>query len=874
MDSYVLLFNQVGRSSLSIVGGKGANLGELSQAGFPVPGGFCVTTQAYQEMIATSPEMESLLESLNATDPNDLQEVRRLGAYIRSHIQQLDIPDQIDEAIGQAWHSVGPDYAYAIRSSATAEDLPTASFAGQQDTYLNVKGKKQVIEHIRMCWASLFTDRAIVYRAKNGFDHRNVYLSVVVQRMVQPDISGILFTADPINGNRHVVSIDASFGLGEAIVSGMVSADLYKVKAEQIIERKIAAKHKAIYSLPEGGTVTEELPRVQQTSAALTDNQILKLAKVGKSIEQHFGSPQDIEFCIENEQLYIVQSRPITSLYPLPDIPQEPLRVLFSFGHFQMMTDPIKPLGISVIKTLVPIPLHYFWEIGGRVFIDLSEILRHKIGRKIFPRVFENMDEAASRAIREVSQRPAFLATPVKRGIFKIVRGVIPVMKEVRKNLLKRDPKAANEKVNVFIQKKWTEVRDELQRLRGASRLEAVQFQCRAYFKYVIPNIFHYVISFMISNIVLKNVLTRWIGDDNELHQLNKSLPGNVTSEMGLEIGDLADLVRKLPEVEEYIKTADNETFYEGLATVCGGEQFKSAMVDFLALYGSRCAGEIDLTRPRWRESPVQLVPAILGHIRSVQPGEHRNKYVHGEQEAREAEERIMYKLRRNRLKRKIVRRLIDVYRYLGGLREHHKYLLTLIFDECKQAIISEAEELVRKGILQQVEEAYFLTVDELIQLSKGQLIDDVAQLIAERIETYEWQKTLKPPRVMTSEGEIVTVAREGDFPQGALVGSPVSTGIAEGKARVILQPDEASLHEGEILVAPGTDPGWTPLFQSARALVTEVGGLMTHGSVVAREYGIPAAVGVEDATKKIKTGQRIRVNGDQGFVEILSDEK
>ncbi|MBA4603637.1 PEP/pyruvate-binding domain-containing protein, partial [Thermoactinomyces mirandus] len=305
MKSHVLFFDEVDRSSLAYVGGKGANLGELSKAGFPVPGGFCVTTHAYKDFIATSSEMDALFAELDQLDPNDLNQLRDLGGRIRSHLLKLELPVSLRNNIIQAWKSAGTQYFYAVRSSATAEDLPTASFAGQQDTYLNIRGKDELLKHIQKCWASLFTDRAIVYRAKNGFGHRQVYLSVVVQRMVCPEVSGIMFTADPVNGNRKVVSIDASFGLGEAIVSGLVSADLYKVKGGSITEKKIPEKKIAILPLPEGGTVTKELSLSQQVVQALTDNQILQLSELGKRIEKHFGSPQDIEFCVEDGEFYV-----------------------------------------------------------------------------------------------------------------------------------------------------------------------------------------------------------------------------------------------------------------------------------------------------------------------------------------------------------------------------------------------------------------------------------------------------------------------------------------------------------------------------------------------------------------------------------------
>lgn len=873
MSSKVLFFEQVDRTRLSDVGGKGANLGELAKAGFPVPGGFCVTTYAYQEFIATSAEMDSLLDQLNALDPNDLNRLRELGERIRFHLRQLEIPIPLKNEIIQAWESIGKEYAYAVRSSATAEDLPTASFAGQQDTYLNIKGQEELLQHIRKCWASLFTDRAIAYRAKNGFDHRHVYLSVVVQRMVHPETSGIMFTADPVNGNRKVVSIDASFGLGEAIVSGQVSADLYKVKDGKIIQKNISDKKVAIFPLPEGGTVKKDLPPDQQSKQALTDSQILRLAELGKKIEKHFGAPQDIEFCIENGEITIVQSRPITSLYPLPDMPQEPLRVMFSFGHVQMMTDAMKPLGLSVLRTIFP--KNVFKEAGGRLFVDPTEVLRTKPGRKILPEAFHRLfDEAFSRSIREVIQRPEFLQVPPKPGLLKSARRLAaPIIKEVWKNLYKRDPKLAKSQVENFMQNKWTEIRDGLQGVSGTERLEAVQHHLSSLGKDVLQNLFPYVICFPISYILLKNALHRWKGNDEELHSLNKSLPGNITSEMGLQIGDLADLVRELPEVEAYLKQANDQNFYEGLTQVRGGDRFQRAFEEFMAKYGHRCPGEIDLTRPRWRETPTQLVPAILGHMRSVKAKEHREKFALGEREAEEAAQRILEQARGNVFRYKFARRLIEVYRQMGGLREHPKYLLTLILDECKKAILTEAERMAKKGILKRAEDAFFLTLDELIRLSIGEL-PDVSSLIEKRKEQYAWHQTLKPPRVMTSEGEIVTGSpRKGQFPKGALIGNPVSAGVVEGKARIVLKPEEAQLHEGEILVAPHTDPGWTPLFQSAKALVTEVGGLMTHGAVVAREYGIPAVVGVDDATTKIKDGQMIRVDGNQGFVEILSDD-
>lgn len=870
MSPYVLFFGEMDSSSLPYAGGKGANLGEMTQAGFPVPGGFCITTNAYKDFIGTSRQMSNYFAALDELEAADLTRLRKVGEEIRAHLQQLTVPAAISNEIVNAWLRQGPAAFYAVRSSATAEDLPGASFAGQQDTYLNIKGQEELLNHVVKCWASLFTDRAIAYRAKNGFDHREVYLAVVVQQMVIPDVSGIMFTADPITGNRNVTSIDAGFGLGEALVSGLVSADLYKVKDCRIIHKQVKKKKLAIYSLPDGGTVTEELTADQQEQQALTDRQIIDMATLGKKIEHHYGAPQDIEFCVANEQFFIVQSRPITTLYPLPDIPREPVRALLSFGHAQMMVDAIKPLGISVIRAVFPARM--FVEAGGRLFLDLTDILHYKLGRLILPKLLSIGDEAMSRALDAVVKRPEFLeGYQAEQSLSSIRKAVAPVMKKVWENIRNGQPEQFKSIVEDFMEEKIEETGQTLHRVQGAKRILVVQQQLDGVIQVIFQQIIPYVISGFVANALLKKILARHLGDLTEFNKLNMSLPGNVTSEMGLKLGDLADLLREFPEVQQYLKTASDRGFYEGLARVRGGSTFQAAFETFIEHYGMRCPGEIDITTPRWREAPTKLIAAFFSHMQSVRVGEHRERFSLGEKKAAEASQYIVSQMRGN-LKKRLVSRLLRLFRYAGGLREHHKFLLITVMDECKQAIMAEADKLVSAGVLRQRDDVYYFRLEELRQILQGDFTNDIAAVLAERKEQYLRYQGLKPPRVMTSEGEIVIVPPgKGKIPAGALGGSGVSAGVAEGIARVILKPENASLKTGEILVAPQTDPGWTPLFQSAVAIVTEVGGLMTHGAVVAREYGIPAVVGVDEATTLIKDGDKIRVDGDQGIVEIVS---
>ncbi len=878
MGRYVLDFAAVDRADLAHAGGKGANLGELCRIpGVEVPAGFCVTTEAYEELTAGSGEFAALLAELRRVDAGALEEIRTLGRRIRGHLESLAIPERAAEEIVRAWRRTGTEHAYAVRSSATAEDLPGASFAGQQDTYLNVKGESELLYHVRRCWASLFTDRAIAYRAKAGFDHDKVRLAVVVQRMVFPEVSGIMFTADPVSGNRKVVSIDAAFGLGEALVSGLVSADLYKVRGGRIVKRQVAAKKLAIYPLPDGGTEERELPSGRQREQALPDAAIAELAALGREIETHFGQPQDIEWAWAEGRFFIVQSRPITTLYPLPEAAGGAPGVYVSFGHVQMMTDPIRPLGMSIWENTMEAVDNRWVPVaaGGRMYIDITDSLATWLGRKTAPAMYSKSDALIASAIAEVLRRRDFVASlrPRKRakGGKSYMKKSLAMMAGSVFEMLFREkmeiPDTAAVGARVI-----GNLRRELARRSGTERVEFIASEFNMSFEDVIGEIGKPVFAAWMASMLIGWLARHWLGEPSPLDELTKSAPGNVSSEMGLELGDLADVIRPYPAALAYMQEADDATFLDGLGRVEGGDVVRPAFAAFLRKYGMRCPGEIDITRSRWRERPTQLVPAIASHIQSTEPGEHRRKFAEGRADAERAAQELRRRLKRKLgggVKARIMGRLVRTYREFIGLREYPKYLMVSLLDECKQAIMAEADKLAARGVIERAEDVFYLTLDELkTAVATGRA--DKARIAALREKYAEYEK-LKPPRVLTSEGEAFAGSyAPRDLPPGALAGMPVSAGTVEGRARVVTKLEEADLERGDILVAPFTDPGWTPLFVSASGLVTEVGGLMTHGAVVAREYGIPAVVGVDDATEKIHDGDRIRVDGTRGIVEVL----
>jgi phosphoenolpyruvate synthase/pyruvate phosphate dikinase len=874
MSSYVLGFQEIDKSKLLVVGGKGANLGELSRIeGIRVPEGFCITTEAYKRIVESNPKFNALLDQLSFLKVDDRKKISELSKQIRQIIEGISISKDIVEEISQYVSKLGEKNAYAVRSSATAEDLPLASFAGQQDTYLNIIGKDDILKHISKCWASLYTDRAVIYRMQNDFDHRKVYLSVVIQKMVFPQASGIMFTADPITSNRKVTSIDASFGLGEALVSGLVNPDIYKVREGRILDKKISTKKLAIYALEKGGTKEQEIEAAQRNTQTLLDEQILQLGGMGRKIEAYFGCPQDIEWCLYKNKFYIVQSRPITTLYPIPsEIKDGKNHVYISFGHRQMMTEAMKPLGMSLFQTLFKQMIGTAMsEMGGRLYIDVSHELSSPLSRKTFIKGFDTVDVLMKNALINLTKRRDFIKT-LYRGKTAIgaksmyLKWLKLTIKDYRAN----DPAIVESLMNNN-KALMLELEQNITKVSGDELFNFI-LKSMKQIKDTIFNSYGVVFAGTYASYWMNKNIEKWLGEKNVADALAQSVSNNVTSEMGLELLDVADVVRQYPAVIEYFQEPKEETFFEDLAKLEGGLAVRDSIKAYLKKYGMRCSAEIDITRTRWNERPTILIPAILSNIKAFGPNAHSIKFEQGLREARQKEQEILSSLEKlsgGKRKAKKAKKAISVLRNYAGYREFNKYILIWFDWIIKQALMKEADVLVQKRIIKNREDIYYLTFDELRDVIKRNRLD--YNIITKRKEDYEIFEKLTPPRVITSEGEIITGEYNTDkIPNGALAGVPVSSGVIEGRARVVLRMEDANIEEGDILVTTFTDPSWTPLFVSIKGLVTEVGRMMTHGAVVAREYGLPAVVSVENATKLIKDGQRIRINGKEGYVEIL----
>ncbi len=868
----VVGLDEIDRRHVALVGGKAAHLGELSRiGGVDVPPGFCVTTEAFRRVFARA-SLDDLLDRLAGTSPADAAAVRTISVAIRSRIEATPVADDITRAITSAITGAlgGTDRGWAVRSSATTEDLPTVSFAGQHDTYLCIRGTAAVVDHVRRCWSSLYSERAVASRIRHGFDHRAAAIAVVVQQMVEPEAAGVMFTADPVTGNRTVVWIEATYGLGESLVAGRVDPDVHTVRAGVVVATTIGGKQLAMLPADSGGTREVQVPEVRRQRAALADAEVMALADLGRRIEVHFGHPQDIEWCLAGGQPWIVQSRPITTLFPVPSVDDGANHVFVSVGHQQMMTDAMKPLGLSMWQLIALRPM---LDAGGRLFVDVTSILASPGTRAPFLGAIGAADPLIGDALSTVVERGDFLPPPPDEtpatGPGLTAPGVAPAPIEA-------DPSIVDGLV-AMTQASIDGARRAIVDRSGADLIDFVVDDIGE-LKRVLADAMSMraIMAGMEAAWWLDQRLNEWLGETNVTDVLTRSAPGNVTSEMGLELLDVADAIRPHPDVVAFLREVDpaaGDRFLDGLASVPGGRAAHDAITAYLGRYGMRCAGEIDITRPRWSERPGTLVPIILGNVDHFDPGERRRRFDQGVLEAETKERELLVRLRAQpdgEQRAAETEQMIARVRTFAGYREYPKYGIVCRLWVYKQALLAEGQRLVRDRVLQAADDIFFLTVHELRAVVTGRRAD--AGLVDRRRHEFRSFESLAPPRVMTSDGEIISGSyRRDDVPAGALIGIAVSAGTVEGRARVVLDMADANLEPGDILVTPHTDPSWSPLFVTISGLVTEVGGRMTHGAVIAREYGLPAVVGIERATRLIEDGQRIRVDGTNGRVQILA---
>ncbi|MEN8583480.1 PEP/pyruvate-binding domain-containing protein [Burkholderia sp. RS01] len=926
-DPLVLQLGQLGSQPLQLVGGKALNLGRLADAGFPVPAGFCLTTAAYR--MAVPPELAALAARLDdlaagtartgeapAAGSSGHEDTQRgtaqaetaqrddaqrdttqhgMAQRARELVGTAPVPPEVEAAVRTAYAAMSEpppagnappasiEPAVAVRSSATAEDLPFASFAGQQDSFLNIVGADAVIQAVRRCWASLWTDRAVAYRSANGIRHGDVGLAVVVQHVVDAAAAGVLFSANPVTGTRGETVIDASAGPGAAVVSGAVAPDHFVVETAT-------------------GKIRQSSPRRNESgpgdraSPSLTEAQVRELTSLGLSAQELFGEPQDVEWVLDAEgTIWLTQSRPITTLYPLPDpssakpfglesAPDAETRVYLCGTLLQGLTRPLTPMGLSMMGMMGNRRSPWTYVSPGlRMYADLTPLIRTASGRRMLLKWVPLADGRSAAVLPALLDDPRFGLTnaPPRRSRTRAaewVRGdgtaglatIVWLVPALIRAVLR--PKA--ELRRAFRYGKRLEADLALpQPATAFRRLDHAQHAPAR----MVDDLIRATLPAPAAGYAMLG-LARWllrgVAEPRELEAVLRGLPHNVTTEMDLELWSLAVSVRDdAPSREAFLRGRPDEL----AVSYAAGELphvAQTGLHRFLDRYGHRAVAEIDLGMPRWSEKPDHLLGMISNYLRVEDPELAPDRQF--DRAADHAEARISSLVARagavSPLRGRLVAFCLHRTRQLAGLRELPKFYVVTVFGEVHRQLASIGAELAKAGTIAAADDVFFLTFDEVrVGLRGGEL----KEMVADRRRIYDAElRRRRIPRLLLSDGTDVeaAIASAAGAP-GALVGTPASAGTAEGRVRVIMDPVGAHLEPGEILVSPSTDPGWTPLFLTAGALVMEMGGVISHGAVVAREYGIPAVVGVPDATTRLRTGQTVVVDGAAGTITEVATE-
>lgn len=854
-------------SGLAEVGGKSVNLDALLRAGFPVPAGFVVTTAAYAAA-AERAGLGDLIDRLGSLSEADPHGFRDITDAMRGALQAVDAGEQLTADIRAAYAKLGHDTIVAVRSSATAEDLADASFAGQQDSFLDVRGEGAVIMAIKACWASLWTERAVFYRARAGIDPKTVKLAVVVQVMVPARAAGVMFTADPVTGSRRQMVIDVAPGRGEMVVAGHDDVDHYVVerKTAQVLSYRGAKRTGAVGEVI-GGAELEELVRM------------------GGRIEESFGVPQDIEFVFDTDSLWITQTRAITTLFPIPPArvgDAVGLRVYFSATADEGVVRPITPMGLQAFRIMAGAAADIFWglapkdrlagpwfmvEAGMRAFYDITVLIRSMTARRLIRPFISAFDEHTA-AILDLLYRNPELA-PKKDSLWRVAPVALrplwrfPFISGIGRALIA--PQRARARSANLLQAILNQSRPVPESPKALlERVDGLLWSGVA----AIPEMaFLEPMAGFVAFALAKKMLGKSLSE-TEGQVLLSGLSNSTTVALNIDLWTLSRLVVADSASYQSLRDGRPEELRDAFQAGHLPPALMTGLANYLDLHGHRAVFEVDLGLPRWSEDPAHLLTSLKNYLR--EDADRLNPTsMHARSVATAMSTRTAVLARVGPLRRRIVRALLGRARSLWVYREQWKDDLSRIWAAARHLLGEIGETLAAAGRLEAAQDIYFLSLREVGDLLESSSTD-ARPLVQARRATYDAElKRRQVPAVLLSDGTDASRLVPSDT-AADLFGIGASPGVARGRARVLREPVGATIEPGEILVAPSTDPGWTPLFMTAAGLVMEKGAPMCHGAVIAREFGIPAVVSVSGATDRIWTGQMLEIDGVSGLISLI----
>jgi rifampicin phosphotransferase len=860
----IMPLNSVRDSDQSIVGAKAVGLWRLKRLGLPVPDAFCIAANSYRLHIGAASLKAMIDNALLSLSRPESFDIAQTLSDVRRAIIESPMDDSLAAEIESHYRTIAAS-RLAVRSSATAEDLPGHSFAGLYDTYLGISNLEDCLIAIKKCWASLWTERAYSYRQKYGFDHSKVEMAVIVQSLIPADVAGVIFTADPVTGDNNRVVIEACLGLGDALVSGKVTPD------RVILDKK-------------GLNVLS-----QTVTAHCIDKQTAqKIAKLAIKAESEFGCPQDIEWAICQNQLFLLQSRPITTIPKTKS--WEDRQIWSSFAAKEVIPDVVTPVTSWMLESFLEnivdfasdalcidikdnIPIYEL--IAGRVYFNASfwavVIRQFRTTRNLDWNEGAGSDPELGQLIERLKNTPIEELPKIKHNRMRFILRLPLLTASMLCNTRRKSQStlANARKMN----EKWAclDVSGLSAERLADCLMEAVTELNEEIMKkgFNLLHMFYWMAYFPILEVVCK----RWFPDEQSCAgRLLVGLSNMEDAEAGLDLWRLAVKVNDNPALKELIlSNAGWDTVYERLCKNSYGQEFLMSLDRFMKAHGHHCRGEIELYNRRWSETPdyiLGLIRSYLGSMGKANPLEnHKCLAAEREQLAQSCRRKLT-----NPVKRMVFNHLLVRAQYGSAFRENIKSEFIKFMASVRSILLELGRKLAAGSLIADCNDVFFLKFEEIGLLARGQSAFDIKQVVASRRAEYEKWQSITPPNLIIGKFDPDRyVPEEVKTDAQQLKGLAVSPGVVSGKARVILRADDnEQVQAGEILVAPFTDPGWTPYFIPAAGIVMDQGGLLSHGAIIAREYGIPAVVNVGNATKIIKTGQTIQVDGDRGVVRIL----
>ena len=889
----VLRLNEVAKNERSLAGGKVVNLAVLLRAGLPVPRGFCVTTAAFGHFLEACPGGVRLVHPLSQCSPDQARRIGLVSREIEASLKEVGVPSVVKESVLAAWREFGPERSLAVRSSATIEDAPERSFAGQFESILNVRGADALLEAIRHCWLSLFSERALAYMIKQAAPLEKVKMAVLVQEMIAADWSGVVFTADPLTGADDRLVVEYVRGLGDGLVQGTVQPERMvlekrsgRVLALPSDEPRSGSREKAANlsgGLP-AAAAAEPSESTEKREPGLSSATLARLFDLARQTERLFGTPQDIEWAQRDGELFLLQARPITGKAAVRS--WEDRQVWTNLNTGEGLPDVTTPITWSLLQQFFDPLFRSIFRLHG-ADISSSPVAGLVAGRVYFN---ANTGMAAIKPFSFLINRIPNVAQALGGGQIEESRRLLQSMPDedlpdlgfrwrkyllswprILRNLISHSPRRGDA---------WT-VRlkarlDELVRVdvETMSTPELAQF-----FTQLLQDSFDdwdllYLVTQAAVLPVFQMACRDWLDDPGLTlgYRLFSGLGGVPEAEAGLALWRLAALAHADRQTESAL--ASGGSWAGALAKLLQtqhGRQFVGAWNAFMSEHGHHCRGELELFNARWSETPDYILGLVRGYLRSIDqfnPLENQQRLA---EDRRHLTEQCRRRLK-NPIKRWLFSRSLRRAQKLAVNREEWKNQAVRQITVWRRVLLTLGQRLNEQGILSERDDIFFLEVSEIEPVATGKACFDVRERIGSRRKEYETNLALKPPPVVV--GKFSSNTPTAPTPDGnlkVLEGIPVSPGTATGRAKVILRSnDHEQVLSGEILIAPFTDPAWTPYFIAAAGVVMDQGGILSHGSIVAREYGLPAVTNVGSATRLIRTGDLVQVDGDNGRVTVL----